>query len=108
MQANAGGETPLNLHCAVYKNNLDLVRCLVEEGEASVDQANTDGVTPLLIAAHMSYIDTVRWLVEEGKANINAASANGETPLIAALRVAGCEMEVDTDVPKFLLSVGHG
>jgi hypothetical protein len=44
----------------------------------------------------------VRWLIEEGKADVNAASTDGVTPLLASLRAT----EVDTDVPRFLLTVG--
>jgi ankyrin repeat protein len=76
------GATPLLV--AAQKGHLAVVKFLVEEGKASVDQATNDDATPLFIAAQEGHLDVVKYLVEEGKANVNQSRISGATPLFIA------------------------
>ena len=84
--ANRNGETPL-MRAAAYNSNPEVLRLLIENG-SKVNDADKEGVTPLLSAAGSPFNlnpDVVRLLIENG-ANVNVASAHGMTPLIQAAR----------------------
>ena len=55
------------------------------------DQAATDGMTPLIIAAQQGHLDIVRFLVEVGVAKDQAAT-DGMTPLIIAAQQGHLDM----------------
>jgi len=81
------------------------VRLLLAEG-AGLESRNTDGSTPLIIAASFAQTEIVTELLKRG-ANIAATDKNGNTALIAA----ACECAVATmnrayDVVKLLLAKG--
>ena len=75
------GDTPLSL--AVVSRNLDVVKCLVEEGKADINQEDDYG-TPFQQAVKIGrYTDDLsifRYLVE-AKADINKFDDCGRTPL---------------------------
>ena len=50
------------VHAAVaaQEGHLEVVRWLVQEGKAAVNEA---GITPLFAAAHKGHLEVVRWLV---------------------------------------------
>jgi ankyrin repeat protein len=63
---------------------LAVVRYLVEELGADVNQADADGCTCLYIAAQESRLDAVQCLVEELGADVDQAAKDGSTPLMIA------------------------
>jgi ankyrin repeat protein len=67
------------LHIAVFQGILDVVRSLITEFGADVNQAMHDGATPLTIAAEMGYLDIVRCLAGEFSADVNQANRDGWT-----------------------------
>jgi ankyrin repeat protein len=90
-----GAKTPLLY--ATREGHLSIVRSLVEAG-AAIEQADANGVTPLLNAVLNASIEAVKpeggrglehfaiakYLIERG-ADVNAADWYGETPLWAAV-----------------------
>jgi ankyrin repeat protein len=86
------------LFFAIEDGKLDLMRCLVDDLSADVNQANVKGATPLYIAAYFGRLDIVRCLVGELGASIHQATHDGSTVLqIAAhgghLNVVRCLVE---------------
>jgi hypothetical protein len=108
---------------AVRQSHLDVVRCLIEEGEANVNTASADGETPLLLAVSEGSVGIVRLLIEENKANVEQANEEGKTLLFFA--VQRCSREVlrqanskatplsttgyksDVDMLRWLVVEGH-
>ena len=66
---------------AEFGGSVDVVRYLVEEGQADVNAVNWEGMTPLLFAAESKKLDIVRYLVEEQNADVSAKSNDGSTIL---------------------------
>lgn len=88
------GDSPLML--AVGKNNLDLVKLLVEHGANPnikyIDEVgDTEGYTPFLLAIQNNNFDMVKLLVEHG-ANVNSEADCGDTPLSLAVERNNFEM----------------
>jgi hypothetical protein len=69
------------LRTAMFENDIDLMRLLVHEAKADVDQM-TKGQTPLLSAVFTQNVDAIKFLVE-AKASVDKDS-DGVTPLQAA------------------------
>jgi hypothetical protein len=86
------------LLCATHRADLALVRCLVNELSASVDQGGQEGISPLMIAASAGDLDLVRCLIEELGADVSRTNMFGVPPLISA--AAGGML----DVVRFLLA----
>ena len=78
------------LHYAASKGFFKLVKTLVDH-DADVNQALTDGATPLFIAAQEGHKSVVEYLVKHG-ANVNQANNLGWTPLYNA--VVNGEVEI--------------
>jgi len=105
----AGGKTALMY--ATRQGDLELTRMLVEAG-ADLEQAEANGVTPLINAivngsvvsrrgGTTGHIATARYLVSQG-ADVNASDWYGETPLWSAvmlrnLNVAGATRDNKVD-----------
>ncbi len=94
-----GAKTPLLY--ATRSGNLEQTRLLVEAG-ARLEQADENGLTPLLNAilnasvANLDrpndrHIEVARYLIEQG-ANVNAMDFYGETPLWAAVELRNLDM----------------
>lgn len=67
--------------------NLDLLQLLIAKG-ASVNLADEDGETALLIAARHHFTEGVRILIDQGHADVNhAENINGWTALMIAGRL---------------------
>ena len=73
-----------DLFNAAGQGNLEVVRALVTELGANVDQATQDGATPLCVAAQEGHLTVVRALVAELGANVDQAMQDGTTPLFIA------------------------
>ena len=65
-----------------------LIRALINIG-ANVNEADSEGQTPLMAAASWGNASSVRILVKEGKANLDVQDDGGDTALHEAAREAG-------------------
>jgi hypothetical protein len=75
---------------AVYGNHLEVVRCLVQDLGADVNQATPHGWISLMIAAWKNHLAIVRCLVEL-VADVNQTmESDGRTSLIIAADIGGC------------------
>lgn len=69
---------------AVELKNASLLQLLIEKG-ATVDIADDDGETALILAVRNGFIEGVKILIDAGHASINhTEKINGATPLIVA------------------------
>jgi ankyrin repeat protein len=69
---------------AVKDGNDEVLRCLVTDLGADLNQRDANGFTPLHFAAHDNNLDCIRCLVTEYGADVNQASRNGATPAYLA------------------------
>lgn len=75
---------PSPVAMAVELKNIELLELLIEKG-ASVDIADDDGETALLLAIRNGFLDGVKILIESGHANVDhSEKINGVTPLMVA------------------------
>ena len=72
------------LHFAAYRGHLQIVKVLVEEGNASVNLKNGDSKTALVIASEVGALEIVKYLLEKG-ANVHGEDNQGKAPIIAAV-----------------------
>lgn len=79
--ANDHGWTAL--HFAAVDNNVEMVRCLVEQGGALIDVVTSDGNTPLCTSIAYDH-DNVALLLLELGANPHRANGSHNTPLHSA------------------------
>lgn len=79
-EANSGRTA---LHEVVARRDLTWLRFLLDRG-ANPDIADTNGATPLALAAQAGFVEGVEALAAKG-AQVDVADSTGETPLIAAI-----------------------
>merc|ERR1712195_49310 len=72
------------MYFAAALGHLEVVRALVTELGAEVNQAIQNGCTPVFIAAYQGHLEVVRALVTELGADVNQAKQDGTTPLYIA------------------------
>lgn len=76
------------LASAVYYNRLDIVKCLIQAG-ADVEAINSEGMTPLQIAAFHGHVDIVSYFCEyfqsEDFSHLDLKEGNNNTPFTSAL-----------------------
>ena len=92
-EKNYAGITPLTF--AAEKGNMEIIKMLVEDGNALVNDVSSYGVTPLIAAAAAGNDEVVAYLVGQG-ANVSAKDDWGKTALIYAANI---------DNPKLVSSV---
>ncbi|PVH76975.1 ankyrin, partial [Cadophora sp. DSE1049] len=83
------GDTPAMR--AASCNHLEVVQYLQQHGAVLADQVNTEGVTPLHVAAERGFTGMITFLL--GKkliADVNATNDLMTTPLHVAVRVGNC------------------
>ncbi|KAI8336814.1 Glycerophosphoryl diester phosphodiesterase family-domain-containing protein [Chlamydoabsidia padenii] len=91
---------PSPVAMAVELKNITLLQLLIEKG-ASVDIADDDGETALLLAIRNGFIDGAKMLIKDGHADVNLSEKiNGVTPLMVAA------IEGDIDMVQLLLDGG--
>ena len=99
---------PTPLFVAAMRGYVDMVKCLVTEWQADVEELGrykdrSDGschlVTPLWCAAISNEPDVVEVLIDHG-ADINASSDTGRTPVLGACA------KMNIDVVKYLVMYG--
>jgi hypothetical protein len=64
--------------------SLDVIRCLVQDLRADVNQLNEVGATALLIASKIGCLEMVRSLTLKFGADVNQARDDGIAPLLMA------------------------
>jgi hypothetical protein len=69
---------------AAAHGKLDVVRYLVSDLGADVNQADDQGYTPLFVAAQKGHLAVVRCFIKELGADVNKATKGGATPLFMA------------------------
>ena len=84
------------LHYAIYYNQIDAVKFLIEKG-ANVNITDAQGYTPLLFALHYINKDIINVLVDSG-ANMNILNKEGYTPLSYALHYRYFKVSIPADV----------
>lgn len=83
------GFTPL--HIAVFSNNIEFAKILIQNGSTNINEKDDFGHTPLYISAEKGYTNMVQLLLDYGaditiKSNDNkTASGVSRTPLIKEL-----------------------
>jgi len=65
--------------------NIDVVKALLEAGADVNEQIESEGLSPLMLAAAFGQAEVVKLLLDKG-ADVNAKARNGETALMAARR----------------------
>jgi hypothetical protein len=82
--------------CICNRGGLDLVRLLVKELGADVNEANKDGFMPLVLAATMENFEMVKFLVMELGADVNKVGEQGvkSTALLMAVTKNQLDMVV--------------
>ena len=102
VDVNQVGGTEYNvtaLHEAVTLNHADVVQVLIDAG-ANIDNKDSFGYTPLLLACMRGFHDTVMMLVQAG-AELSVADTDGDTCLILATRWG------HTETVRYLVDVGQ-
>lgn len=78
-----------SLSIAIELGHLDVLRCLVSDLGADLNQIHASGLTPLHFAAGVNSLKVIRCLVTEYGADVNQTILGGYLPLhVAALK--GC------------------
>ena len=80
----------LSLHLAAHVGDLNSLRNILERG-ASVDELNTDGMTPLQCATESGQLEAVQFLLERN-ADVNKPCLNGGSALHFACDSARTEL----------------
>ena len=88
-----------SLHEAVEEGRADVVQVLIDAG-ADIEEKDSEGRTPLLLACWSGYLDAVKVLVQAG-AELRVADHNGRT----CLTLASCEGHTET--VRYLVSLGQ-
>uniref|UniRef100_A0A7E4VBG3 Ion_trans domain-containing protein n=1 Tax=Panagrellus redivivus TaxID=6233 RepID=A0A7E4VBG3_PANRE len=83
------GETALHVAAAIPGDDVECAQMLLKSG-AQPNVTQTDGATPLHIAARSGNTEMIKLLLYEG-ANPRLKSDNGETPLHVAAKNSHCE-----------------
>lgn len=96
------GRTPL--HRAALHGHTEVVLRLLVHG-VSVNPADKDGMTPLMLAARGRHFSTVRELIRRGKASVTVAANEGDTALHVAA-AASREIRGANPVVRLLMKAG--
>lgn len=78
------------LHIAASSNRLKIAEALTKAKPRLIDTPDTDGKTPLHVAAENDNASVVKYLISCG-ASVGATDKNQETPLHSAAAKAGLE-----------------
>lgn len=94
---NSDGETALTF--ALKNEQLEMIKILIERGNANVDDQDDSGFTELMMAARRGQINMVKLLVERYNANLHLRNKDGMTALMIA------EKYHRTEVVRYLKTV---
>lgn len=93
MHTNVSDQTPLYISCV--KGHTDVVRVLLEQGNAdvnSVSQRSTVGLTPLYIASFQGHTEIVKLLIKRSADVNKRILLFGATPLYASVTLGHTEV----------------
>jgi ankyrin repeat protein len=83
------------LRIAIYLEDCDRVKSLVEKKNANVNSCDSNGSTPLIMTIIRGYWDIANYLLTRNDIDIDLANKQGLTPLCAAAQqCASAEYEV--------------
>eukprot|EP00833_Pecoramyces_ruminatium_P000844 jgi/Orpsp1_1/1174876/evm.model.c7180000051775.1 len=86
------------LHIAAKYNNIKIMRYLVEECHANINEEDDDMNLPLHIASAYGSYNVVQYLVNETNSKINWKNKNGWTPLhIACFYIKSSQEDIDNE-----------
>lgn len=77
--------TTLRLHSAILHEDIDVSKALIENG-SNIEDRDSDGQTPLILASAIGQTYITRLLLENG-ADVNAKDNEGQTPLLRAIKL---------------------
>lgn len=89
------------LHLACENGYVDVVKCLIEKGNANVNVLGLGGCTPLYAAAVFGHIGVIKYLLQKG-ADPDLKNEIGETPRERAAK------EWDIDIAEFMPDISNG
>ena len=96
------------LHSAASMNHLEAVKILLDKEPALIDAPDSDGCSPLWLAAFLRYPEIVKCLLEKG-ADVNKKTYHQEfTPLIAACASNYCPKRVQEGMETIEALVEQG
>jgi ankyrin repeat protein len=81
------GLTTLHIACSASHGDLDIVKVLLQT-KSNVNQTNSYGVTPLMVAVIAGHDHIVEYLLDNG-ANANLETIARDSPLSLALYISG-------------------
>jgi ankyrin repeat protein len=89
------------LHLACGNDHLDIVKCLIETGNADVNALGLGRCPPLYAAAFFGHIRVIKYLLQKG-ADPDLENESGETPRECAAT------EWDIDIAEFMPDISNG
>ncbi len=69
---------------AASGGNMDIIRFLMMKVDVDVNICDSEGNTPLILAAKHNHFSLVQWLVEDKHANVNEKNQTGNSALFFA------------------------
>jgi len=91
---------PSPLHAAIYRQQLPVIRLLIQHG-ADCEAQNNDGQTLLFYAAAKCSLEVVQALVEEGGASLGIRDVHGNTAIDMA-KISECYRYDPSEKPKIV------
>ena len=99
-QKRTATEGNTHLLIATHKGHLNVVKCLLENGDTNVDTKNKNGWTPLHVACQTGQLEVVKCLIGHGGAHlVDIKTEIGSTPLHIA-----CKSGKNLEMVKYLLN----
>ena len=84
------GMTPL--HSASFNGHIEVVKYLIEQCHANVEEKDNSGWTPLHYASVNGQIEVAKYLIEQCHANVEAKDNDGNTPFKTFLEKENIEV----------------
>ena len=98
-------ETEIEIETEIADDNIDTFKALIK-GDFTFNTTNTEGKTPLILAAYYGSIDIATFLIDEGAANVNAKFDNNKSVLFAAIHGFVVSSYKNFDMVELLIKEG--
>ena len=89
--ASTHTDIDINLRLAAITNNTRAVKCLIEEKNAGVNVAGSDGKTALILASYGGHLEIVEYLIKMG-ASVDVKDSKGQTAFYLASSMGHLEV----------------